>query len=219
VEEVWFAGCHCDVGGGSVSNKTRHSLARIPLRWMIRECFKTKTGIMFNSQSLANIGLDPLSLHPNVRERPCALTVGPSDFIRDPPATPIPINILDLTKKREKQPNLLKNLGCEDVLGTEEEEELKDALSPKYDQLSIKKFWWICEVLPFIHIRQLEEGNWKRSFLPHLGKSRLIPNLTPVKVHRSVSLRMQAEFENERIRKKGKKYNPKARFVEPTWID
>ena len=120
---------------------------------------------MFNSQSLANIGLDPSSLHPDVRERPCALTVGPSDFIRDPPATPIPINILDLTKKRERQPNLLKDLGCEDVSGTEEEEELKDALSPKYDQLSIAKFWWICEVLPFIHIRQLEQGNWKRSFL------------------------------------------------------
>ena len=31
---------------------------------------------------------------------------------------------------------------------------------------------------------------------------------------------MKAEFEDERARKKGKKYVPKAHFyVEPTWID
>lgn len=32
-----------DVGGGSVPNDTPHSLARIPLRWMVRECFLAKT--------------------------------------------------------------------------------------------------------------------------------------------------------------------------------
>ena len=56
--EVWFAGCHCDVGGGSVKNRTLYNLARIPLRWMIRECFKCNTGIIFNSEYLKNeIGL------------------------------------------------------------------------------------------------------------------------------------------------------------------
>jgi len=30
--EVWFAGCHCDVGGGAVRNEERHRLANIPLR-------------------------------------------------------------------------------------------------------------------------------------------------------------------------------------------
>ena len=155
---------HLDVGGGSVSNKTRSSLARISLRWMIRECFKTDTGILFNSHSLAKIGLDPSTLHPFIVRRPVALPVGPSDRIRDPPATPIPINIFALSRKKEKQPDFLKHLGCEDHLGTEEEEELRDALSPKYDQLSIKKIWWILEILPFVHIRQKKGGNWKRYF-------------------------------------------------------
>ncbi|TEB23018.1 hypothetical protein FA13DRAFT_1766317 [Coprinellus micaceus] len=70
IEEVWFAGCHCDVGGGSVSNKTRHSLARISLRWMVREIFKAKTGILFLSDRLFEIGMDPrepsLLLAPSV---------------------------------------------------------------------------------------------------------------------------------------------------------
>ncbi|KAI0640161.1 hypothetical protein C8Q77DRAFT_1044697 [Trametes polyzona] len=64
VKEVWFAGCHCDVGGGSVPDSTRHSLARIPLRWMIRECFRTGTGIRFHGELLKDIGLDPATLWP-----------------------------------------------------------------------------------------------------------------------------------------------------------
>ncbi|KAG9085358.1 hypothetical protein FRC07_013392, partial [Ceratobasidium sp. 392] len=43
VEEVWFAGAHTDVGGGSVKNGERYSLARISLRWMVRQCFKCDT--------------------------------------------------------------------------------------------------------------------------------------------------------------------------------
>lgn len=69
--EVWFAGCHCDVGGGSVRNGTRNSLARIPLRWMIRECFKTKTGIIFDRDMLKDlIGIDADTLYPEVLPRP-----------------------------------------------------------------------------------------------------------------------------------------------------
>lgn len=33
VKEVWFAGAHADVGGGSELNHKRHMLSRIPLRW------------------------------------------------------------------------------------------------------------------------------------------------------------------------------------------
>ncbi|KAI0091262.1 hypothetical protein BDY19DRAFT_1086277 [Irpex rosettiformis] len=58
VKEVWFAGVHCDVGGGSVKNNTPHALARIPLRWMIRECFRCDTGITFDAVMLQQIGLN-----------------------------------------------------------------------------------------------------------------------------------------------------------------
>ncbi|KAF8879291.1 hypothetical protein BD779DRAFT_1447023, partial [Infundibulicybe gibba] len=56
IEEVWFAGCHCDVGGDQVlSNDTKTNLARIPLRWMIRECFKSNSGIIFDTEGLRRI--------------------------------------------------------------------------------------------------------------------------------------------------------------------
>ena len=151
---------HCffplDVGGGAVSNKTRHSLARIPLRWMIRECFKTNSGIMFNSESLFDIGLDPCTLYPFVTPRPPPLPVG-SNRIQKPPATPIPISIHALSVKKEKQPHILADSRIP-FLGTEEQEELHDAISPKYDQLKRNKAWWALEIIPLPQIFQRGRG-------------------------------------------------------------
>ncbi|CAE6479938.1 unnamed protein product [Rhizoctonia solani] len=74
VEEVWFAGAHTDVGGGSVKNGERYSLARISLRWMIRQCFKCDTGIMFHSNLFEDVGLSPETLWPEVLARPPPIT-------------------------------------------------------------------------------------------------------------------------------------------------
>lgn len=62
--EVWFTGCHADVGGGAVKNEVRHKLAQIPLRWMIRQCFECDTGIIFNTHRLAEEGMDVHTLWP-----------------------------------------------------------------------------------------------------------------------------------------------------------
>jgi hypothetical protein len=59
-----FTGAHCDVGGGAVPNETRHMLSRIPLRWMIRQCFACNTGIIFDTSSLADVGIDVPSVWP-----------------------------------------------------------------------------------------------------------------------------------------------------------
>ncbi|KDN36003.1 hypothetical protein RSAG8_11154, partial [Rhizoctonia solani AG-8 WAC10335] len=74
VEEVWFAGSHTGVGGGSVKNGERYSLARVSLRWMIRQCFKCNTGIMFHSNLLEDVGLSPETLWPDVLPRPPPIT-------------------------------------------------------------------------------------------------------------------------------------------------
>ncbi|KZS86926.1 hypothetical protein SISNIDRAFT_491486 [Sistotremastrum niveocremeum HHB9708] len=66
VKEVWFAGCHCDVGGGSTPNETPFTLAQVPLRWMVRECFRSNTGILFDIDALLEIGLEPENLFPEV---------------------------------------------------------------------------------------------------------------------------------------------------------
>ncbi|KAI0800507.1 hypothetical protein C8Q74DRAFT_418441 [Fomes fomentarius] len=180
VMEVWFAGCHCDVGGGSVKNETPHTLARIPLRWMIRECFRMNIGIRFHGELLRRIGLDPAALHPVVQPRPPALN--PEPVHRDGVAQPV-------------------------AMSTEEEHEVRDALSPLYDQLSLAPYWWVFELLPGM-----------QKCLPNMGNGRKVPKRhTPFYVHRSVKTRMEAKEELE-----GGPYTPRANLKhhdEPIWVD
>jgi len=68
--EVWFMGGHADIGGGAVPNETRHMLSRIPLRWMIRQCFECDTGILFDTAALAEQGLDIDTLWPVWKSTP-----------------------------------------------------------------------------------------------------------------------------------------------------
>jgi len=87
VQEVWFAGGHCDVGGGNVKNDEKHAAANIPLRWMVREVFRCNTGILWDIAQLKKFtGLDADKLHPEViiplpyHERAAALSNGSVDL-------------------------------------------------------------------------------------------------------------------------------------------
>ncbi|KAF8157844.1 hypothetical protein B0H34DRAFT_844310 [Crassisporium funariophilum] len=213
IDEVWFAGCHCDVGGGSVSNGVKYCLARIPLRWMIRECFKTNSGIIFHTDGIQSIGIDPASLYPVVLPRPPALSINKSSpetsFIR-----PIPKSE-PLVYDADFDDHAL--IISDEPRETEEEAELKDALSPIYDQLSLRWFWWILELLPMKHRYQAKDNAWTAWFGWNMGAGRHIPRQTSqgVRVHRSVKLRMDAGYGN------GQKYVPKANLEleNATWID
>ncbi|KAK0237401.1 hypothetical protein EDD85DRAFT_830042 [Armillaria nabsnona] len=221
VEEVWFSGCHRDVGGGSVENSTRYSLSRIPLRWMIRECFKAETGIMFDSGRLRQIGIDPATLYPSVMPRPPALSVGSAPIPTAQTQTPLLKTIISkfwhhpLPVSDEDQ-TFAQEASVEDPqIGTEEEEELRDALSPIHDQLKLSKSWWILELIPLKFRQQLGNGKWASWFGLNLGRPREIPNSSSnVKVHRTVRMRMEAFREHNR-----RKYKPRADFKNPIWID
>jgi len=133
-----------DVGGGAVKNETRNALARIPLRWMVRQCFLADTGIMFNGQLLAKIGLDPGTLYPRVLRRPDAITFERADHSRIASGGSSGM----VTVVNEK------------LTLTEEEEDLADILSPVNDELSRSKSWWLLEVMPLKTRHQKKDGNW-----------------------------------------------------------
>ncbi|KAG6827102.1 hypothetical protein H0H92_013214 [Tricholoma furcatifolium] len=178
VEEVWFAGCHCDVGGGAVRNEIRNALARIPLRWMVRQCFLLKTGILFHKEMFNVIGMDPDSLYPVVKPRP-------------PPVT-------HLTHPHNPEVKYLPVVGTSRVLVdvsdfvSEEEEDLADALSAINDMLKIKKAWWILECIPQKIKRQGDDDIWVKELLINRGHGRFVPRQTQgVKIHRTVQLREQ----------------------------
>ncbi|KAJ3814915.1 hypothetical protein EV368DRAFT_61310 [Lentinula lateritia] len=209
IEEVWFAGCHCDVGGGSVSNTETTNLARIPLRWMIRQCFKTNTGILFNSEGLRSLGLNPSSLWPKVEPRPALTAPVTPSRIRPIPRNPPPLISQDLSQDLSKG-------GSRSIYKTEEELDWEDSMSPIYDQLSLAPGWWALEFLPVKNKFHDGSGKFLTEIECNLGRARKIPRQKQgVKIHRSVKMRMEAQYEN------GKKYIPRAKFDPQyvTWVD
>ncbi|KAJ6585672.1 hypothetical protein B0H19DRAFT_1110417 [Mycena capillaripes] len=235
VLEVWFAGCHCDVGGGSVSNDTRNSLARIPLRWMIRETFKANTGIMFDAQRLQELGLDPQTLYPFVLDRPPPLPVDGAKIEPTPRQKGWLRRILSRKCKDFPMSPELENAPLEKPPpGMEEAEDLKDALCPIYDQLKLSKCWWLLELIPLtFRYQRRDDDQWITEFRSNLGQPRKIPHQRPhekdpehphhdadhkpvvhLKVHRSVQTRRAARDA------KGRCYVNRAKFhCEPQWVD
>ncbi|KAF8522477.1 hypothetical protein BU17DRAFT_44706 [Hysterangium stoloniferum] len=208
VLEVWFAGLtihheFADVGGGSVENSSRHNLARIPLRWMIRQCFLTNTGIRFHGNLLRTVGLDPASLYPVVLPRPPALPATSTLPSHEPPSSPLTPCIG------------YSNIHPSTIL-SEEEEDLADALCPIYDQLKIKRAWWALELLPVKQKVQQPDCSWVKEITVNLGRGRQIRKecSETFYVHRSVKTRMESEGLEDG------KYIPKARFVAtPIFVD
>ena len=166
--EVFFAGAHCgmplvfqrttdrlftdvhlDVGGRSVPNGERFALARIPLRWMIRECFKANTGIIFDSHMLKHeIGLD-------IGESGSALAAPPlppstTQYLARPKPEPKPkaagTSVQDMlsmpfkwiwgtSKPSNADSSKVPGFGRE-TSESKPQEELNDVVSLIYDQLS-----------------------------------------------------------------------------------
>jgi len=193
VKEVWFSGVHTDVGGGSVENNAARSLAKIPLRWMVKECFRCKTGILFKAE---------------VTRRKTGLT---PELLKTP--------ALDCHSSNDISQFSSFSSGVTAI--SEEEEELfraesEDAMEPLNDQLVIKKTWWILEYLP-LHQTTPGIGKEERkrmSFFQRVilffkehqfnnGEGRIIPLVdtagkpVDVLVHHSVSERIHTVFEKD----------------------
>jgi hypothetical protein len=166
---------------------------------MIRECFKAETGIKFISDNLRVMGLDPTMLYPYVQTRPPPLPVSGAIIQRIPP-TP---KKADLQHYADHVDSPVK------TYETEEEHELKDAMSPIYDQLSLKWFWWLLELFPIKqHYQSTTDNGWKSYLGFNLGRGRFMPGQAKkvIKIHRSVKMRMDAQHAD------GEKYVPRASF-------
>ncbi|KIM33348.1 hypothetical protein M408DRAFT_61645 [Serendipita vermifera MAFF 305830] len=57
VKEMWFAGGHCDVGGGNVKDVKPEALSNISLRWMLHEMQQANCGILFDDKGLNRAGI------------------------------------------------------------------------------------------------------------------------------------------------------------------
>jgi hypothetical protein len=64
IDEVWFAGCHSDVGGGDREEGT----ARIALRWMLGEAVNVDGGVRLNDEGRSLLGTADPAGPPQIHE-------------------------------------------------------------------------------------------------------------------------------------------------------
>ncbi|KAI1259027.1 hypothetical protein F5Y18DRAFT_420996 [Xylariaceae sp. FL1019] len=183
--EVWFMGAHADIGGGAVANESRHMLSRIPLRWMIRQCFECDTGILFDTAALAEQGLDVANLWP-VYRKPIKPAVGPPDELMakykkkklapvQRRSTFLPIGPVNNTVSNAPTAEDLNY-----ILPSEADEDHFDAMEQPHDQLVEAKGWWVLEVWPVkIRVLSKDKAGWEKRVRMNLGRRRAIRSLNP----------------------------------------
>ncbi|GAP86702.2 hypothetical protein SAMD00023353_2000240 [Rosellinia necatrix] len=183
--EVWFMGAHADIGGGAVKNESRHMLSRIPLRWMIRQCFECDTGVVFDMARLAEQGLDVVKLWPEYQP-PTKPTAGPSPRLMTKynKGTLAPVQrrsvFLPIGHKGHTIDDAPTREALNYVLPSESDEDHFDAMQPPNDQLKIAKGWWILEVWPVkIRVLSNDKEGWEKRVRFNLGRRRGIRDRAP----------------------------------------
>ena len=153
VEEVWFAGCHSDVGGGEVKDVVRYSVGDISLRWMIKQVILSECGIEFDAAALRRVDIDVSTI---------AL------------AGPAQQGVEQLRRKSESETEIGSSPSGDD--GSSDEDMIRkgkdkvleeqtwsqgDMLAGIYDQLKSQPLWWILEFMPMKFTWQDADGTWK----------------------------------------------------------
>ncbi|KAN0138084.1 Uncharacterized alpha/beta hydrolase domain (DUF2235) domain containing protein [Lactarius tabidus] len=162
-KEVWFVGCHTDVGGGSTPNSSPNSLSNISLRWMVQEILRANCGILFDYDAFEQCGIP--------------ITIGKD--IYPPTGTSLAAD------QASGSGNDIDNGG----VVTEYQADAVDVAQPMHDQLKKNLLWWILEIMFTSYTYQNEQDKWATKWSFHLGSGRYVPP-KPL-FHESVRLRMQ----------------------------
>ena len=167
IEEVWFPGCHADIGGGwSLENDEEHPLSHGPLVWMVREA--QKAGLQFDQEKMMQL---------NCCEDYKHLHQGNDD-----------LSTSQLTDKPGQPKTFPQILHSAAISGRMHDCLLFNNGVPRNSVLS----WKIMEYLPFRRMDLQPDGSWKsiRWPLPK-GEVRDIPD--SAWIHNSALKRMEAD--------------------------
>lgn len=152
VLEVWFAGCHSDVGGGAVDDDVRYSLADISLRWMVKQVILSQSGIKFDEIALRRAEIDVSTVilvaptKPNVE---LEVEVGP--------ALPTPLT----SPGEDGSGEDMIRKGQNNDVGDQSWPRQQDVLADIHDQMKRQPLWWFLEFLPMKTTWQEADGTWK----------------------------------------------------------
>ena len=178
VDEVWFAGCHADVGGGWDAEPGQKAISHIPLMWMVREA--AKAGLDFDPEKAIAAGCGE-SIQDVGRHGP--MPVPDIQINCTSPSSPVTTE----SKKTAVKDQVLEMIEKAHLSRIHDCLDFKGGLS-----MGSVLSWRIMEYLPFRRMDLQEDGSWKpiRWPLP-CGEVRDVPE--NVRVHGSVIRRMRED--------------------------
>ncbi|KAG8950542.1 hypothetical protein FRC04_007361 [Tulasnella sp. 424] len=200
VEEVWFAGCHSDVGGGSTPNNAIHTLANPSLKWMVSRVLKYVPCILFRpdaftyDKAFLTLTVTKSDLHPKpARPRiPSTFRRAAGDVSPFPSPQPTPLPPLTADTAGSFTLNGMVMEEEQTVYEVQQTDPATDANADKHDELIKSPGWLILEVIPIFQYYQDGEGVWHWRFRWNRRRGREIYCSTP-KFHTSVQLRSNYE--------------------------
>jgi hypothetical protein len=152
VLEVWFAGCHTDVGGGAVDNTVHYSLAEISLRWMIKQVFLSQCGIIFDSEALGKTTIVPpialAALSPQFEFKEAEAEVG------------VVLPTLRASPSSSGESGDVQYIIRREDVAEQAWVRKQDIRADINDKLKIKPAWWLLEYLPMKFARRQTDGRW-----------------------------------------------------------
>lgn len=188
IEEVWFPGCHADIGGGwEPSPGESYQLSHVPLVWLVREA--RKAGLPFDEEKLR-----AFNCYDDLTDiRPSSQAVG-SDGQAFPRVLVTASSNTEVPQVDLSEPPPSSSLGYLEALETAATRgRIHDCLSFKQGLPVLSVISWrIMEHLPFRRMDLQPDGSWKpiRWPLPR-GEVRDIPD--QAHIHRSALRRMAAD--------------------------
>ncbi|KAF9783112.1 hypothetical protein BJ322DRAFT_136244 [Thelephora terrestris] len=198
VLEVWFAGCHSDVGGSAIKDTVRYSLAAITLRWMVKQVILAQCGIRFDEAALRRADIDISNL---VSLSPTQLTM--DDILDADAGTTVTTSLPSpsLSGEYDIECYMVRSRNDGEVV-EQDWPRKQDVVADIHDELRISPIWWLLEFLPIKYEWQDPKGAWKYKWGINLGRGRKIRDPRPI-FHDSV---------RERMATVGLNYKPRARW-------
>ena len=221
VQEVWFAGCHSDVGAGTVEDAVRYSLGNVSLRWMVKQVILSKCGIRFDSAALRRAGIDISTI---VLAGPTQPTV--EQLWRRRESDVGGAIISSPSGEGGSEEDMIRRGTGEDVESQILPQE-QDALADIHDQLRAQPLWWILELMPMKFVWQEADGTWKSKLGYALTNTTLSTNshrlvLKPFRVNFGRGRQIRSDRPNfhvsvrQRMAVADLKYKPKAKWTPDT---
>ncbi|KAK2758967.1 hypothetical protein FQN54_003065 [Arachnomyces sp. PD_36] len=180
IQEVWFPGCHADIGGGwGLTDGESFALSHNPLVWMVQEA--QRAGLQFDQLKLKQFACSEEFSLPSLHEGGHAIHGLRSH---------IPHTMSSLDEKAKESPSSHFRHALE-IASTRGH--IHDSLKSGGPITRLSAFSWnVMEYLPFRRMDLQPDGSWKpiRWPLP-CGEVRDIPH--DAQIHRSAILRLHAD--------------------------